>query len=170
MIESQRIPKERVKVIFGQNGFIKKKIEKFLNCRLTLLEENFVQIEGEDSLDLWKARMVVEGIGRGFEFKEVSCLKNDEYMLRVIHLPEVLGKRESTLKRFKGRLIGTQGKIKKEIEEKTKTKIVISGKTVSIVGIGSGVHTAEHAIELILKGKKFGTLFRYLQNAKVDEE
>ncbi|OYT66754.1 MAG: hypothetical protein B6U65_04890 [Candidatus Wolframiiraptor sp. EX4484-121] len=68
------IPRERVGVLIGPKGSVKRRIEDELGVRLTIDSEGgSVRIElkkppeeGGDPVALFKARDVVEAIGRGF--------------------------------------------------------------------------------------------------------
>ena len=68
------IPKERVGVLVGPQGSVKKRIEEALGVKLTIDSgSGAVKIElakrpeeGGDPVALFKARDVVQAIGRGF--------------------------------------------------------------------------------------------------------
>ena len=68
------IPRERIGVLIGPKGSVKRRIEDELGVKLTIdSESGSVRIElkkppeeGGDPVALFKARDVVEAIGRGF--------------------------------------------------------------------------------------------------------
>jgi rRNA processing protein Krr1/Pno1 len=52
----------------------------------------------------------------------------------IIDLRLIFGRSESDIKRIKGRIIGTEGKTRKLIEELTEADVVVYGHTVGIIG------------------------------------
>ena len=67
---------------------------------------------------------------------------------------------------MKSRLIGTDGKTRKTVELLSNTKIVIYGKTISIIGDYINVGVARKAIELLLIGKTHATVYKWLEGQK----
>src|SRR3989344_559916 len=62
-----KIPKERVAVLVGTSGTIKRKIEKKLDIKMQInSKEGDVIVIGEDSLKLLSAQNIVKAVGRGF--------------------------------------------------------------------------------------------------------
>ena len=62
-----KIPKERVAVLIGKKGEIKKQIEQATNTKLKIdSKEGDVEISGEDALKLYATREIIRAIGRGF--------------------------------------------------------------------------------------------------------
>lgn len=158
MIKKIRVPKTRLKILLKA----KDKIEQLGNVKVEINGE--VTISGDDSLKVYNVEKVVTAIARGFSPKDALNLFDEEYILYVIPI----AKKKNTLIRMRSRLIGTHGTIKRRIEEITGTKISIYGKTVSIIGRGDGVEYARQAIEMILEGRKFATVFAFL--GKVSRE
>ena len=62
-----KIPKERVAVLVGVEGSVKKEIEHRLKIKLVIdSKEGDVVLTGDDSLMLLTGQNVVKAIGRGF--------------------------------------------------------------------------------------------------------
>ena len=154
-----RIPKARVGVLIGTSGKTKEQLEKEIDCKLEIDREGDAEISSDDPLALIKAKNIVTAIGRGFSPENALMLLDESYLLDVINLQDVLGKSEKALARYKSRIIGTEGKSKKKIEETTDTTIAVYGKTVSIIGQRTGMQNAKHAISMILQGATHNAVF-----------
>ena len=153
-----KIAIERIGVLIGVNGNVKKKIEETLNVKLKIdSESGDVQIilnpNTEDPSSIFRARDVVLAIGRGFSPERAfRLLENEEVMLRIIDLKDIFGRSPSNFKRVKGRVIGKEGKTRRLIEELTGAQVSVYGKTISIIGTPEEVEVAEEAIKMLIKG------------------
>lgn len=163
---SIKIPRQRVAVLIGKNGEIKKRIEQLFKIRLDITSFGDVTITANDSLAALQAKDVVLAIARGFSPENAMLLYSEENMLDVINLTDFIGKREKALERLKSRLIGARGKARFNIEESTKTKISIYGKTVSIIGPHEGVALARQAIEKLISGRQHKAVYNFLNSKK----
>lgn len=155
MIKKVRIPKKKI----GLLSKVKERIEK--SAKVTLKINKEVTISGEP-LDVLTAEKIVLALGRGFKIDDALLLLDEEYTLHILPI----AKKRNDLVRLKGRLIGREGKIKRRIEKITGVKISVSGKTVSIIGKIEDVDLATAAIQMILEGRKFATVFRFLERMK----
>jgi ribosomal RNA assembly protein len=165
-MEVIKIPLERVKVLIGENGETKNEIEKRCNIKLRLREEGEIEIDGETT-DVYFAKDVIKAIGRGFDPSDALKLCDENYVFFLFNLKEYLPT-EKAITRIKGRIIGTKGKMKKEIENATESKISVFGNTIGII---SKIDTIEYAKEAILKiidGAEHSSVYTYL--AKVRRE
>ena len=62
-----RIPKERVAVLIGKKGEVKRGLEHATKTKITVQsDEGEVNITGKDALLLYLAREIIRAIGRGF--------------------------------------------------------------------------------------------------------
>ena len=159
MITKILIPEERLAVVIGSRGTMKREIEKSTNTKIKVMDD--VQIEG-DALDVIAAENIISAIGRGFAPKYAMALKKEENSLVIIELP----KNERTLKRVRSRLIGSNGKTRRNIEEYTKTRISIYGKTASIIGAYDDVELAKTALQKLIKGLSHKSVYKFLEEKK----
>jgi len=111
-----KIPEERVAVLIGTEGKTKKEIEENSECKLEISKEGDVQITSDDGLKLYTAKEIVRAVGRGFNPKTALQLLKPDYALEIMDLSEMAGKNKNILQRLKGRVIGTGGKSREEIE------------------------------------------------------
>lgn len=165
-MEYVRIPLGRVGVLVGTEGRVKKRIEEELGVKLTIdSDEGTVAIENvsEDVLAGWKARDIITAIGRGINPYTALKLKSDEYTMEIIELVDLVGKSQKALARQKGRIIGTQGKTRKFIEEATGVSLSVFGKSVVILGSIDEVWAAKEAVVKLATGMPHGVVYKILQ-------
>lgn len=160
-----KIPKERIAVLIGKDGSIKKNLETETKTKIDIdSKEGDITIKGEDALLLYSAREVIKAIGRGFNPEVALLLLKSDYALDIISITEFVG--ENHLVRIKGRLIGKDGKSRKIIEELTETFICVYGKTVGIVGMHENLSSAKRAIESLLSGSPHANVYKFLERRR----
>lgn len=168
-----RIPKERVGILIGPEGRVKQHIEERLQVKLEVESEGSVTIElsekASDPSLLLKAKDVVTAIGRGFS-PEVTfrLIRNEDEIFDMIDLRLIFGRSESDMKRVKGRIIGTDGKTRKLIEELTEANMVVYGHTVGLIGSFEQVDAAHNAVQMIIEGCQHHTVYNYLQKKRTE--
>lgn len=155
-----KIPKERIPILIGTEGSVKKQLEKRTSTKITVAED--VEIEGE-TFDVMLAASVVKAIARGFSPENAFLLLDEEHELNVITLS---GESEKTVKRLMGRVIGREGKTRKKIEDMCGARISIYGKTVAIIAKTSELDTASRCVEMLLKGRTHGYAYHFLEDRK----
>ncbi len=167
------IPHERIGVLIGQKGIVKKTIEERLNVKLEIdSSSGSVKIdlakpvnEGGDPLALFKARDIIEAIGRGFSPERAFRLFSENAMLSIINIDDYVKRTRNNIVRVKARLIGQEGKTRRIIEETTNTYISIYGDTVAIIGESEeDVKAAEEAVISIINGAPHSSVYKFLNN------
>jgi ribosomal RNA assembly protein len=161
-----KIPRIRVGVLIGKKGSIKKLIEQKTKTKIKISKEGEVIISGEESLNIFITTTIIKAIGRGFNPDIALMLLNEDYCLEIIEIKDFCHDSRKHFFRAKARIIGTEGKARKVIEQLTKTEISIYGKTVSIIGEVSNVLLAKQAIEKLLQGSKHGNVYKFLEMQK----
>ena len=163
MSEIVRIPGERINVLIGKKGQTKKRIEEKCKVKLKITDEE-VEIDGEPD-KIFFAVEVIKAIGRGFEPRKALQLIKEGFALYIVPLREALPT-ENAISRIKGRIIGEDGKIKKEIESATESHISIYGHTVAIIARIETIEYAKEAIYKIIEGSPHSTVLNYLSRAR----
>jgi len=108
-----KIPKERVAVLIGKDGEVKKNIEDETNCKLNIdSKEGDIFVSGEDALGLYTAREVIKAIGRGFNPDIAKLLLRNDYIFEIVNMTDYVKSKDSMI-RLKGRVIGRDGKTRK---------------------------------------------------------
>jgi ribosomal RNA assembly protein len=155
-----KIPRERIPVLIGTEGSVKREIERRTATKITVTDE--IEVEG-DTFDVMMAVNVVKAIARGFSPENAFLLLDEEYELDVITLS---AESDKAVKRLMGRVIGKQGKARRKIEEMCAAKISIYGKTVSIIARSGDMAAAGRCVETLLKGKTHGYAYKVIDDIK----
>ncbi len=167
-----KIPKERVAVLIGKKGSVKRDIEEKTGVHIYIdSKEGEISIdesEAEDPMGGIKAFNIVRAIGRGFSPERAMRLLDDDVYLEVIDIREFSGKRKNSVRRVRGRLIGTKGKTRRLIEELSGAEVSVYGNTVSIIGDFLEMDIARNAITMLLSGSEHSTVYHYLERRRVD--
>lgn len=165
-LDELKIPEERVAVLIGEEGKVKKEIEAQTKTKLKVGKEGEVTITGEDALLLYTSREIVKAIGRGFNPEIAFLLLKTNYGLEIIDLRDFAGKNQNARLRLKGRVIGQGGKARKELEKLTETNISVYGKTIAIIGETAQTTLARQAVEMLLRGAMHRTVYHFLERKK----
>lgn len=164
-----KVPKNRVAVIIGKEGAVKKELEEATSTKLNIdSKEGDVFVSGEDALGLYTAREIIRAIGRGFNPEIAKLLLKPDYIFEVVDLREFTGKSINAMLRLKGRVIGKEGKSRRLIEELTECNISVFGKTISIIGTPDSAASARHAVESLLKGSTHANVYKWLERRRRD--
>mgnify|MGYP001168716809 CR=1 FL=1 len=162
-----RIPKERVGVLIGKDGDIKKTIEKISQMHLEIDSEegevSFNEQDAKDPLIPLKVEDIIRAIGRGFSPEHAFRLFGEETELFIFDIYDYVGKKESHLIRVKARVIGREGKTKRVIEGLTGAVISVYGHTVAVIADFESMDIAKKALDMLLAGSEHPTVYRYLE-------
>lgn len=167
--QEMKIPKDRVGALIGKKGEIKKYIEGKANLKLEIdSKSGDVALMGEDSVALYETKNIIGAIGRGFAPETAFQLFNEKNVMEIIDINDYSGKSQKKFERLKGRVIGSEGKARKMIEDMTETNISVYGKTIGIIGELEHASMARRAVEQLLAGSPHGTVYRWLENKRRD--
>jgi ribosomal RNA assembly protein len=166
-----KIPDDRVAILIGPNGSIKKEIE--VKCNIILrIDGRIGQVAivpkspvGFDDLAL-RSIEIIDAISHGFSPPNAFKLFNDEISLLITDLYDFVGKSRNTINRFRGRIIGSGGRSRRTIEDLTGSLISVYGHTVSFLGRYEETTLANDAVILLLRGRSHKLVYEMLQNAK----
>ncbi len=162
-----KVPQERVAVLIGKKGEVKKNIETDTKTKIKVDSlEGDIFIYGEDALGLYTAREIINAIGRGFNPEIAKLLLKQDYVFESIGLNEYTGKSKNTLLRLKGRVIGKEGISRKLIEELSESYISVYGKTIGIIGTAESSSMAKRACEALLKGSTHASVYKWLEQKR----
>jgi arCOG04150 universal archaeal KH domain protein len=162
-----KIPLERVGIVIGKNGEVKKLIEEMGGVELKIDgEEGDVLIKYEvGNLNFLKVKDVLYAIGRGFSpERAIKLFEDDMLMCDTITLMKMT---KHDMQRIKGRIIGRDGKMREYMENVTGTMISVYGKTISTIGYSEEINSVEKAIEMLIDGSPHETVYRYLDKEKI---
>ena len=161
-----KIPKERVAVLIGKKGETKRKIEELTNTKMLVdSKEGDIFVSGNDALSLFSVKDILKAIGRGFNPDVALQILKPDYVFEMIEIGDFARTQNDSL-RLKGRVIGTEGKSRSQIEELTETNICVYGKTIGIVGRQDNVPVAKRAIDMLLSGSPHANVYKWLERMR----
>lgn len=167
-----RIPGERVGVLIGPEGKTKKMIEESTGVTLqidsemgevTIIPKEEEVVKGHVGL---AARDIVKAIARGFSPERAMALKNDDMYFTLIDIRDYIGKNQKHVKRIRGRLIGTNGKTRRIIEELSGAEMSVYGNTVGLIGDLLSMDASKRAVEMILEGSEHKAVYKFLEGQR----
>jgi ribosomal RNA assembly protein len=160
-----KVPEERVGVFFGKDSETLKTLEEKLGLKLEIKHDGSVILEGNAD-KIYFGKNVIKAIGRGFSPDVALYLVDKEdFMFELIDLDEFLNT-ENAIHRVKGRIIGSDGKIKTEIEKMIDCYISVYGNTVGIIAPFDSISFAKEAIAMIIRGSMHSSVMNFLSRKK----
>jgi ribosomal RNA assembly protein len=169
-----KIPLERVGVLVGKDGEVKKKIEDETGIVLNIDSENgdvtLDDTKSKDPLLSLKCADMIKAIGRGFSPNKAFRLLDDEVYFTLLDMRDYVGKSQKHIRRVRARVIGTKGKTRRLIEELTGVNVSIYGNTVGIIGENVEMSVAVTAIEMLLSGSEHSAVYSFLEKKRKDIE
>jgi ribosomal RNA assembly protein len=167
-----KVPDDRIGVLIGKNGRVKREIEDKCKVQIEIDSQNGDAVISSASatpseMQPFKAIEIISAISRGFSPQRAYRLFDDEeLMLQIIDLKDYTGKSANAMDRMKGRIIGQSGKSRKTIEELSGVYMSVSGHSVALIGKYEEVRLANDAVTMILKGSTHKTVYTMLQDAR----
>ncbi len=165
-----KIPKDRVAVLIGTNGEHKKEIEVRTGAKLKIdSESGEIEVNMEKIYEPIFSLTVMEmirAIGRGIAPEKALRLLQDDVYFRIIDIREYAGKNKNRIVRLRSRVIGTNGKTRRNIEAITGADISIQGNTIAILGELFEVETAEIAMDMLLNGAEHSSVNKFLDRKR----
>jgi ribosomal RNA assembly protein len=165
-----KIGKNRIAVLIGKDGEIKKEIENKLgviinidsktgNCEIRSNPENPNYIP----LNNFTAEKIANAINRGFNPIKAMKLFEENFDLEVFNLLKIVGKSDKRIKRIKGRIIGRNGEMRKAIERYAESFVSVYGKTVSIIANYNNLQIARKAVSMLINGMPHHVVLKFLE-------
>ncbi len=90
MEEYIKIPKERLPVLIGKNGSVKKKIEEYGNVKLKINSDT-CDVEISDSENIIVCMSVIKAIGIGFSPENAFLVFEEDTCLHLINIKDYVG-------------------------------------------------------------------------------
>jgi ribosomal RNA assembly protein len=164
-----KIPMDRVGSLIGKGGETKKMIEDRTKTAIKVDPEGEVRIynrSSEDPLTVMKVTDLVRAVGRGFSPERALRLLDDDEYFEVIDIRDYVGKKTSHVVRIRARVIGTDGKTRRLIEDLTGAFVSVYGSSVSIIGNSIQMPVARTAVDMLLRGSEHSTVYKYIERQR----
>jgi ribosomal RNA assembly protein len=170
MTSHVRIPMDRVAVLIGPKGEVKRYIEDRTGVRLDIdSSDGSVVVHDEEAKDPFlglRAADIVKAIGRGFSPEHAFSLLRDDFYLQVLDIAEYVGKTPSHVRRVRARVIGTDGRTRRLLEELSEAYISVYGDTVAIIGDEWSSEIARRAVDMVLSGSEHSSVYSFLEKMR----
>lgn len=125
----------------------------------------FVEGEGEQE---YLAVQVIEAIDLGFKIVQALLLIQDDFILEKINIKDIT--KRNDLERVRGRIIGTDGRTKKIIENLSDCFISLHDNVVGIIGLTDNIEKAIQALTSIIQGSKQNRVYSSLERKNIKEK
>ena len=170
MTSHVRVPKERVAVLIGPKGEVRRYIEDRAGVTLDIDSKDGSVVvheeEAEDAFLAMRAAEIVKAIGRGFSPEHAFALLRDDYYFNLMSITEYVGKKQNHVRRIRARLIGTEGKTRRLIEDLSEAYISVYGNTVAIIGDVWATDVARRAVDMVLSGSEHRSVYGFLEKMR----
>jgi ribosomal RNA assembly protein len=165
-----RIPMDRVAVLIGPDGEVKRYIEDRSGVTLEIdSKDGSVVVHDETAKDPFigmRAADIVRAIGRGFSPEHAFALLRDDFYLAVIEMTEYVGKSPRHLQRIRARVIGTNGRTRRLLEELSEAYVSVYGSTVAIIGDEWSMDVCRRAVDMLLSGSEHKSVYGFLEKMR----
>jgi len=138
---------------------LKKKLEQALGVKITEDNEG-LHVEGEE-MNEYVASIILDAIDLGFDPRVALVLRDPDYMIEKMNIKNYV--RTSRVNTVRGRVIGREGKAKRQLAHLTDCEIVVSDSTIAIIGLTEDVDIASKAIRSLIKGSPHISVFQYIK-------
>jgi ribosomal RNA assembly protein len=159
-----KVPEERISHFMGKAGSTQRMLEKRLGLKLHIQKDGTVTMEGPSD-KIYFGKNVIKAIGRGFSPEIALYITEKDYMFHLIDLGEFCNT-ENSVHRIKGRIIGKEGSVKKDIERMVDCYIAIYGDTVGIIAPPESLAFADEAIGMLIRGARHTSLLNFLSKKR----
>ena len=140
-----------------------KELEEKLKVKLSLKRKKLT-ISGP-TINEYDASQVIDAINFGFSTDKALLLKDPDFSFRKLHIKDFT--RRSNLREVRARIIGSNGRTKRTIENISNTDIILNDNEVGIIGSSESIEEAVTAMANIIKGSKQSNVYKYLEKANV---
>ena len=144
----------------------KKEIEKALKIKFSI-KNNIITFKA-NAEDEFIATQAIEAINLGFKIRDALLLKEEDHTFQRVNIKDLTKRKD--LKRIRGRIIGTKGKVLDTIEILTDCLLSIHDNSIGIIGRAENTEKAKEAIERIIQGSEHSSVFSSLERQRAEEK
>ncbi|MBS3091020.1 hypothetical protein J4217_01055 [Candidatus Pacearchaeota archaeon] len=144
----------------------KKELEDKLNVSITITGKK-ADISGE-AVDEYEAMIVLEAINFGFSAKKALMLKDQDILFQHINIKKFTHRKK--LEDVRARLIGTEGKTKRAIENITLSHLAIRGNDIGIIAPADLMQEVITALTNLIRGSKQSNVYNFLERMNAEKK
>ena len=148
--------------LFGRKKEKKKELEKLLEIKI-MIEDGYVLAASKKYSD-YELSQVFDAIILGFKPRLAVLLLDPLYVFMKIDVKALV--RRSRLRQIMARLIGTEGKTIRKIEETSECYVIVHNHYIGLIGKSENINIAIEAINMLVQGKSFASVYRRIEQAR----
>ena len=150
------------KIIVDKPGKViksKKELEKNLGVKLSITGKE-VSIKGTPEEEYYTEKMV-DALSFGFPIELVLLIKEEDYAFEILNIKDFTKRKD--FERIRGRIIGTNGKALRVLNELTKCTFAVQDNKVGIIGDPEYIKNGEDSVISIIRGARHANVYSYLE-------
>lgn len=140
-----------------------RKIEQKAKVRISV-NKNIITVKGSE-VNEFIVGEILRAIDFGFEVEDALLLLNENFVLEFVNIKNHTRRRN--LEEVRSRVIGTEGRAKRTIEELTGAVLVVQENMVGLIVNSEHLDSAVQGIISLIQGAKHGNVFTYLEKQNV---
>jgi ribosomal RNA assembly protein len=134
-------------------------LEKRLKVTITI-EGKKVTIRG-NTFEEYEALTILEAMNFGFSAQTALMLKDEDIVFRRIHIKDFTNRKD--LETVKARIIGTQGRTKRTIENLANCEVMIKGNEVGLICPAEEIDYVITGMTNLIRGSKQANVYKFLE-------
>ena len=163
-----KVPKQRIGAVIGKQGETRREFEEMCDCKIKVdsgTGDIEITSENANAITFYRLEAVIKAIGRGFSPDHAKYLLDDNSTLNIINLHDLGIHTDKTMETRRARVIGSQGIIRKFLEDSLDCFIAIQGRTIAIIGEVSRIRICHEAIIRLLKGANVASIKKFIESS-----
>jgi ribosomal RNA assembly protein len=164
------MPRDRVGVLIGTNGSIKEDVENRSGIKMDIdSDTGDVELnttEETDPVMVLKVSDIVNAIAVGFSPERAFRLFHEDIYFASFDIRDYVGKDPNHIRRIRARIIGSEGKTRRIIEDLSGADISIHRNSVGVIGDLLELDVAKTAVDMVLNGSEHSSVYRFLENKR----
>ena len=95
-------------------------------------------------------------------------LFQEDVYFAAFDIRDYVGKNPKHVQRIRARVIGSNGKTRRIIEDLTGAEISVYRNNVGVIGDITEIEIAKNSVDMLLNGSEHSSVYRYLENKRRD--
>ena len=137
----------------------KNKLKKELDVKITN-RGKLIFIDGEADKE-FEAIQIIEAINTGFSVDKALLLKTENIILQTIHIKDITKRQD--LERVRARIIGTQGRTLKTLNNLTNCEFSLQDNNIGIIGNTEDIEEGIQAVTSLIQGSRQGNVYAHAE-------
>jgi len=140
----------------------KRKIESKLKVKIILLKDS-IKIDGDPESEYFTEK-VIHALDYDFHIDDALLLQDENYMFEILDIKDISKRKK--MEEVRARIIGTQGRTLKLIQEISNCEIKLKNNDLAILGDVEDVPVAIDAMKKLIQGSKQSNVYQFLERRR----